>query len=154
MGVGVTVAVSMCLSLWAFISTGLVRDESESIAARAKALQRQVQGGRTPSLAASSPPAERAWFLKETSVSSVILLEALSRALPESAYLTEIRLENATLRMTGLSDDAPGLLAPLEQSGHLTAVHFFAPTTRGTDGKSFRFSIEAHVEPRSKLVEE
>ena len=154
MGIGVTVAVSMCLSLWAFISTGLVRDESESIAARAKALQRQVQGGRTPSLAASSPPAERAWFLKETSVSSVILLEALSRALPESAYLTEIRLENATLRMTGLSDDAPGLLAPLEQSGHLTGVHFFAPTTRGPDGKSFRFSIEAQVEPRSKLVEE
>jgi general secretion pathway protein L len=154
MGIGVTVAVSMCLSLWAFISTGLVRDESESIAARAKALQRQVQGGRTPSLAASSPPAERAWFLKETSVSSVILLEALSRALPESAYLTEIRLENATLRMTGLSDDAPGLLAPLEQSGHLTGVHFFAPTTRGADGKSFRFSIEAHVEPRNKLVEQ
>jgi general secretion pathway protein L len=153
-GIGVTVAVSMCLSLWAFISTGLVQGESESVAARAKALQRQVQGGRTPSLAASSPPAERAWFLKETSVSSVILLEALSRALPESGYLTEIRLENATLRMIGLSDDAPGLLAPLEQSGHLTGVHFFAPTTRGPDGKSFRFSIEAHVEPRSKLVEE
>jgi general secretion pathway protein L len=153
-GIGVTVAASMCLSLWAFVSTGLVRDESESIAARAKALQRQVQGGRTPSLAASSPPAERAWFLKETSVSSVILLEALSRALPESAYLTEIRLENATLRMIGLADDAPALLAPLEQSGHLTGVHFFAPTTRGPDAKSFRFSIEAHVEPRSKLVED
>ena len=154
MGIGVTVAVSMCLSLWAFVSTGLVRDESESIAVRTKALQRQVQSGRTPSAAVSTSPAERAWFLKETSVSSVILLEALSRALPESAYLTEIRLENATLRMTGLGDDAPGLLAPLEQSGHLTGVHFFAPTTRGPDGKSFRFSIEAHVEPRNKLVEE
>ena len=153
-GIGVTVAVSMCLSLWAFVSTGLVRDESESIAVRTKALQRQVQGGGTPSSTASSRPAERAWFLKETSVSSVILLEALSRALPDSAYLTEIRLENTTLRMTGLADDAPGLLAPLEQSGHLTGVHFFAPTTRGPDGKSFRFSIEAHVEPRSKLVKE
>ena len=152
--IGVTVAVSICLSLWAFVSTGLVRDESESIAARTKALQRQVQGGRTPSSTASGPPAERAWFLKETSISSVILLEALSRALPDSAYLTEIRLENATLRMTGLADDAPGLLAPLEQSGHLTGVHFFAPTTRGSDGKSSRFSIEARVEPRSKLVEE
>jgi general secretion pathway protein L len=151
-GIGVTVGVSMCLSLWAFVSTGLVRDESESIAARAKALQRQVQGGRT--LSSAAPPAERAWFFKETSVSSVILLEALSRALPQSAYLTEIRLENATLRMTGLADDAPGLLGPLEQSGHLTGVHFFAPTTRGPDGKSFRFSIEAHVEPRFKLVEE
>ena len=52
-GIGVTVAVSMCLSLWAFVSTGLVRDESESIAARAKALQRQVQGGRTLSSAST-----------------------------------------------------------------------------------------------------
>ena len=154
LGIGATVAVSMCLSLWAFVSSGLVRDESEGIAARAKALQRQVQGGGTPSLAASGPPAERAWFLKETSISSMILIEALSRALPDSAYLTEIRLENATLRMTGVADDAPALLAPLERSGHLTDVHFFAPTTRGPDGKSFRFSIEAHVEPRSKIAEE
>jgi general secretion pathway protein L len=154
LGIGATVAVSMCLSLWAFISTGLVQDESESIAARAKALQQQVQGGRTPSSAASMPPVERAWFLKETSISSVILIEALSRALPDSAYLTEIRVENASLRMTGLADDAPGLLALLEQSGHLTGVHFFAPTTRGPDGKSFRFSIEAHVEPRTKIAEE
>jgi general secretion pathway protein L len=153
-GIGVIVAMCMCLSLWALVSTGLVRDESEGIAERAKVLQRQVQGGRTPSSAASLPPAERAWFSKETSISSVILIEALSRALPDSAYLTEIRLENATLRMTGLADDAPGLLAPLEQSGHLTGVHFFAPTTRGPGGKSFRFSIEAHVEPRSKIAEE
>jgi general secretion pathway protein L len=154
LGIAAIAAVSLCLSLWAFVSTGLVRDESESIAARAKALQRQVQGGRTPSAAASMPPLERAWFLKEISISSVILIEALSRALPDTAYLTEIRVENATLRITGLADDAPRLLAPLEQSGHLTGVHFFAPTTRGPDGKSFRFSIEAHVEPHSKIAEE
>jgi general secretion pathway protein L len=153
-GIGSIVAVCICVSLWASVSTGLVRDESESIAASTKGLQRQVQGGRTLSSAASMPPAERLWFLKEASVSSVILLEALSRALPDSAYLTEFRLENATLRMTGLADDAPRLLAPLEQSGHLTGVRFFAPTTRTPEGKSSRFSIEGHVEPRSKLVEE
>jgi general secretion pathway protein L len=150
-GIGATVAVSTCLSLWAFVLSGVIRDESEGISARLKTLQRQVQGGRTLSAASFSSPAERAWFLKETSASSVILLEALSRALPDSAYLTEIRLENATLHITGLADDAPGLLAPLEQSGHLTGVHFSGPTTRGSDGKSFRFSIEAHVEPRGKL---
>jgi general secretion pathway protein L len=154
LGICVAVTVSVCLSLWALVSTGLLRGESESIATRAKVLQRQVQGGRTPSSTASLPPAERAWFLKDTSISSAILIEALSRALPDSAYLTEIRVENATLRMTGLADDAPGLLAPLEQSGHLTGVHFFAPTTRGPDGQSFRFSIEAHVEPRSKIAEQ
>jgi general secretion pathway protein L len=154
LGIGGFVAVSTCLSLWAFVSAGDIRDENERIAARAKALQQQIQGGQTSSAAASGSPAERAWFLKETSGSSVILLEALSRALPDSAYLTEIRLESGTLRIIGLADDAPGLLAPLEQSGHLTGVHFSAPTTRGSDGKSFRFSIEAHVEPRIKLEKE
>jgi general secretion pathway protein L len=151
---GATVAASMCLSLWAFVSSGIIRDEGESIAARTKALQRQIQGGRTLSAASFGSPAERAWFLKETSGSSVILLEALSRALPDSAYLTEIRLENATLRLIGQADDAPGLLAPLEQSGHLTGVHFSGPTTRGSDSKLFRFSIEAHVESRNKLEKE
>jgi general secretion pathway protein L len=152
-GVGAAVAASTCLSLWAFVSAGSVSDESEGIAARAKALQRQIQGGQT-SAAASASPAERAWFLKVTSGSSVILLEALSRALPDSAYLTEMRLENATLHIIGQADDAPGLLAPLEQSGHLTGVHFSAPTTRGSGGKSFKFSIDAQVEPRSKLEKE
>jgi general secretion pathway protein L len=153
-GIGAMVAVSICVSLWMSISTSFVRDESESIATRAKGLQRQAQGGRALSSAASMPPAERLWFLKEASVSSVILLEALARALPDSAYLTEIRLENATLRMTGLADDVPGLLAPLERSGHLTGVRFFAPTTRGPEGRSSRFSIEGRVEPRGNLVEE
>ena len=66
--------------------------------------------------------------------SSVIVMEALSRALPESAYVTEIRLEKENLRIVGLADDAPGLLAPLEKSGHMTDVRFFAPMARGPDG--------------------
>ena len=133
-GIGATAAVSIGLSLWAAVSAGSIREESEGIAARTKTLQRQVQSRRAPSSAASLPPAEV--------------------TLPDSAYLSEIRLENATLRVTGLASDAPGLLAPLEQSGHLTSVRFFAPTTRGADGKSFRFSIEAHVEPHIKMAEQ
>ncbi len=82
------------------------------------------------------------------------MLEALSRALPDGAYVTELRLENATLRMIGLANDAPSLIAPLEHSGHLNDVHFFAPTTRGPDGTLFRFNIEARVEPHFKIAEE
>jgi general secretion pathway protein L len=103
---------------------------------------------------AAAPPAEKAWLAKESSIASVIVLEAVSRALPDSAYLTEIRLEGATLRLTGLAADVPGLLAPLEQSGHLTGVHFSAPATRGPDGRSFRFSIEAQVAPHITIAEQ
>jgi general secretion pathway protein L len=148
-GLGATVAVTLCLSLWALGSAELIGRESEDIAARMKVLQRQVGGH---ALSASTPPAERAWAAKENSISSVILIEAVSRALPDGAYLSEIRLEGSVLRLSGSASDVPGLLAPLEQSGHLTGVHFFAPTTRSPDGKSFRFSIEAHVEPRIKIA--
>jgi general secretion pathway protein L len=153
-GIAASVTASIILSLWALASAASIRDESEEMAARSKVLQRQAQTGRTASSMASMPPADRAWLLKEMSTSSVIVMEALSRALPESAYVTEIRLEKENLRIMGLADDAPGLLAPLERSGHMTDVHFFAPTARGPDGKLFRFSIEARVEPRIKIGED
>jgi len=81
------------------------------------------------------------------------VLEALSRALPDAAYLTELHLDNTTLRMIGLASDAPSLIAPLERSGHFTDVHFFAPTTRGPDGSLFSFHIEARVVPRLDVME-
>jgi general secretion pathway protein L len=152
-GIAASVTVSLLLGSWALLSAASIRDESEEVAARSRVLQRQVQTGRTAASMASIPPAERAWLLKETSISSVILIEALSRALPDSAYVSEIRLEKESLRIMGLAGDAPALLAPLERSDHLTDVHFFAPTARGPDGKLFRFSIEAHVEPRIKIGE-
>ena len=153
-GIAASVGVSLLLGSWALVSTASIRNDSEEVAARSRVLQRQAQTGRTASSMASIPPAQRAWLLKETSISSVILIEALSRALPESAYVNEIRLEKESLRIMGLADDAPALLGPLERSEHMTDVHFFAPTARGPDGKLFRFSIEAHVEPRIKIGED
>src|SRR6266568_993868 len=146
--------VTGSVTLWSLASAASIRNESEDMAARSKVLQRQVQTGRSASSTASMPPAERAWLSKEMSISSVIVMEALSRALPESAYVTESRLEKENLRIMGLADDAPGLLAPLERSEHMTDVHFFAPTARGPDGKRFRFSIEARVEPRITIGED
>jgi general secretion pathway protein L len=153
-GVAASVAASVAVSLWALASAASIRDESEGMAARSKVLQRQVQTGRTAVSIASMPPTERAWAAKEMSTSSVIVMEALSRALPESAYVTDIRLEKENLRIVGLADDAPGLLAPLQKSGHMTDVRFFAPTARGPDGKRFRFSIEARVQPHIKIGED
>jgi general secretion pathway protein L len=148
-----TFLLSVGLTVWAFFSATSIRGESEELAARSRTLQRQIQGSRTPQAIASLPPAERAWAWKESMPSTVIVLEALSRALPDAAYLTELHLDNMTLRMIGLASDAPSLIAPLERSGHLTDVHFFAPTTRGPDGSLFRFHIEARVVPRLEVTE-
>jgi general secretion pathway protein L len=155
MGVGIaaSVTVSLLVASWALVSAAALRSESEDVAARSRVLQQQVQAGRTAASLAAMPPTERVWLLKNTSLSSVILIEALSRALPDSAYVNEIRLEKDSVRIMGLAEDVPALLAPLERSKHMTDVHFVAPTARGPDGKLFRFAIEARVEPRIKIGE-
>jgi general secretion pathway protein L len=154
-GIGIAATISACVVLgaWAMISASLIRDRSEDVAARIDTLRRQLQAPATLQSAASLPPNEREWYDKETSPSAVLVIEALSRALPDTAYLTELSLQNTTLRIVGLTSDAPPLIASLEHSGSLTGVHFFAPTTREPDGKHFRFHIEGRVEPHVNLAE-
>jgi general secretion pathway protein L len=143
--------LSLGLSLWAIVSASSIGAENERLVARSQVLQRQLQG--TSTAAASLNPGERAWLAKETSPSVVVTLEALSRALPDSAYVSELQLEKGTLRIVGLANDAPSLIEPLQGSGYLSEVRFFAPTTRGSDNIRFKFYLEAKVNPQPKFVE-
>lgn len=147
LGLGGYVGLSLALTVWAMVSTASIRDQSDDIEARTKAVRHQLQGVRSASANTSLGPAERAWIAKQTAPSAVVLFEALSQALPDAAYLTELQFEHATVRMIGLASDAPSLIAPLERSRHFTGVHFFGPTTRGSAANRYQFQIEAHVEP-------
>jgi general secretion pathway protein L len=147
------IGVTFALTAWWLISATSIRAESEEVAARSATLQRELAPSRASLAAASLDPAERAWALKETSPAGVVVLEMLSRALPDTAYITELSLQKATMRITGLTEDAPALIAPLEGNGQFAEVRFFAPTTRGPDGRLFWFHIEARVEPHIDVPE-
>jgi general secretion pathway protein L len=149
--IAATVGMTAAVGPWAFLAASSADREADDVAADIARLQHRAQGTSPRSLAATAPPAERAWALKETSPAAVVVVEALSRSLPDTSYLTELNLEGEALRIVGLADDAPSLIAPLETSGHLTDVRFFAPTTRASDGKRFVFHIEARVEPHPKI---
>ena len=84
---------------------------------------------------------------KQTTPSSVMVLEALSRALPDSTYATELHVEGDKLQVVGLSQDAPTLVKLLEQSPQFARATFFAPTTRTPEEQGERFHIEAHITP-------
>jgi general secretion pathway protein L len=84
---------------------------------------------------------------KNETPSSVIALEVLSQILPDNTYVTELRIEANTLRLTGVSLDAPALIRLIEQSRHFTRATFFAPTTRAPSDPGDRFNIEARIEP-------
>lgn len=152
-GIAAAILVCVAVSLYAMISAASLRAGSDDAEARTKLLLRQIEGVGAQSVA-SLKPEERAWREKETSPTVAIVIEAVSRALPDASYLTELHLEGATLRLIGLTSDPPSVIAPLEHSGHLADVHFFAPTTRETDGALFRFHIEARIKPHFAITAE
>jgi general secretion pathway protein L len=76
---------------------------------------------------------------------AVILIEALSRALPNSAYLTELDIRGREVRIAGRSPDPTQLIALLESSPQFENVAFSAPTTREETGGLRAFSITART---------
>jgi general secretion pathway protein L len=84
---------------------------------------------------------------KHETPSSVIVIEALSRVLPDDTYLIELRILGDKLQIVGVTRDAPALIRLIEQTSHFTRATFFAPTTRSPSESGEHFSIEAHIEP-------
>jgi general secretion pathway protein L len=144
------VGASIGVSAWAVISAGAASAKSEALGARIKALQRQAIAPAGAPVVGGSP--ERVWAWKAGAPSAVVLMEALSSALPETAYLTEFTLQGTTVRIVGQAADAPALIQELERSGHVADARFFAPTIRSADGARFRFHIEARVQPRLEVA--
>jgi general secretion pathway protein L len=73
----------------------------------------------------------------------VRLIDALSRALPDNASLTELEIKGATARMTGRSDEATALIAAVEAAPEYEDAAFAAPTTRDAGGGAESFTITA-----------
>lgn len=84
---------------------------------------------------------------KQTSPSSVVVLEALSQALPDGTYATEVRIEGDKIQVVGMTRDAPSLIRLIEKSPQFARATFFAPTTRAQNETGERFHIEAQITP-------
>ncbi|QPF83626.1 PilN domain-containing protein [Bradyrhizobium genosp. L] len=82
---------------------------------------------------------------KQSTPSSVMVLEALSRVLPDTTYVTELRIEGSKMQVIGMTQDAPALIRLLEQSPQFTRATFFAPTTHAANESAESFHVEANV---------
>lgn len=86
--------------------------------------------------------------------SPLVVLEALSRLLPDTVWLTEVTLDGTELSIAGMAEDSSALIPLVEAAPEFAQVRFLAPSTkvtvRGADGAEReveRFSLRAVVEP-------
>ncbi|MBR0938007.1 PilN domain-containing protein [Bradyrhizobium jicamae] len=146
LGTAAAVAVlSVAISTYVASSLDAQEDEvARQISARRAAVRAGAGGGDRSPIAVL----ERR---KHETPSSVIVLETLSRVLPDHTYVTELHLAGDKLQISGITGDAPSLIPLIERSQHFTRATFYAPTTRARSDPGERFHIEAHVEPKNTL---
>ena len=138
----------------AMLSSGIGGFIADSYDAEQQQIQRRIaerrvvmRGGQS----SAGSPLDLLIRRKQTSPSSVIVIEALSALLPDHTYATEIRLEGDKVQIVGVTRDAPSLIQILEQSPHFASAGFFAPTTRAANEPGERFHIEARIKPHFRL---
>ena len=136
--------MSFAISLGAWLIAGGGDD------ARIANLQNRIAERRSELMNRRGPAAEEALKAlqarKWTAPSAVMVLEALSKTLPDDAHLSELRIESGKVQIAGSAADAPALIRLIEQSRRFTQATFFAPTVRAPGGGE-SFHIEAHIEP-------
>jgi general secretion pathway protein L len=139
LGAGLAAAASLVTAAYVGNTLGLEQQQLSRRIAERRASLRIGQAG----VGASALLAKR----KQTMPSSVMILESISRALPDSTYVTDLRIEADKVQLVGVSQDAPSLIRLIEQSPQFSRATFSAPTTRAQGDPGERFHIEAHVAP-------
>ena len=137
---GVVSAVSVAASA---VIGGMIETQRDDLTARIAERRAALQPGHD----ATSEAALDLQRHKHETPSSVIVIEALSRVLPDDTYLTELKILGDKMQIVGVTRDAPALIRLIEQTSHFSRAIFFAPTTRSPSESGERFSIEAHIEP-------
>jgi len=147
----ILVAVFLISGLSATISIGVSAVIADNLGSEQQELLRKISARRAAMRNVSDLSGGSALQAlerrKQTTPSSVIVLEALSTLLPDDTYVTEFRVDGEKLQIVGITSDAPSLIRLIERSPHFKRATFFAPTTRSPGETRDRFHIEANINP-------
>ena len=113
------------------------------IQARAAQLKAKVQTRRDAETKLQATLAEVDNFrkLRAANASKLAALEELSRLLPDTAWVTDLRIEGGTIDISGLASQAVQLVPILERSAFFRDATLTAPLTFDQREDKERFSI-------------
>lgn len=142
---GISVVLAICLMIG---SIGLYlmwsrQVENDALQARIEATRARVAQIKRLNEENSELRRQRERLVRRKSEEPavMVLMEAFSRALPDTAYLTEIEIHGREARIAGKSEDPTALIPVLEATPQFEDVHFSAPTTREEGETLGTFSI-------------
>jgi general secretion pathway protein L len=141
---GITAAAAVSGSTLIGINLAAQHDELAQRITRLRAAAGALSNDASGSFAAARRTLE---VRKHAAPSSVMIIETLSRILPDDTYVTELRIEDNQIQLVGITHDAPSLIGLMEKSGLFVRATFFAPTTRFPSEPGERFHIEALIQP-------
>lgn len=115
---------------------------ADTEAARAKALSVQQ---RLESSEGSLKAIRALEALRANSRPAAEVLDALTRLLPDTVWVTDLRLDGATVQITGEAAEAAPLITLIERSPDFSDAAFQASVTRDATDAKERFTLRARI---------
>lgn len=138
-----SIAAVIC-AIGAMVIGSRLDAQRESVAQQIAQSQMLLRAGNDTPQSSAVRALERQ---KYDTAALTLALEALTKALPDHTFLTELHVMADKLQIVGVSRDAPSLIRLIEQSPSFTRATFFAPTTRSVSNTGEQFHIEARLQP-------
>lgn len=138
------------LAALAVTPTALIRMRAQQAQQSFDALQKQA----APQIAQREALMQRAERLRavgehlDRQLALPPVLDMLSRAVPDGAWLTAIRVEGTKLVLNGHADDAAALVQRLSAQPGVHDVRLASPATRGAGAAKETFIIELNLDAR------
>lgn len=142
MALAAVAVVSLCLAAAIVYSRQAARIAEMTAIADRLAGQSRQSGDRAKSLMDSMDDARRLAVARQAP-GTVAIWSEVTRALPDSTYLTELVVDESSVKLSGFSDSVADVMAALEASSLFSHPTLSGPMTRQPESRKQSFTLVA-----------